>query len=197
VSPGAERPSGAKQGIGGKCGARKAPSMSRTDRGPKIGNQCINARAEIVRTKPSFRSSFKACRCLVPASGYYEWERRGGTKIPHYIATPDGSPMGFAGLWESWPDKETAELVRSYTIVTTNASMIAAEIHDRMPVILAPQTYDIWLTGSADDAACLLRPYGGELHIYAVSTRVNSPRNNNPMLISPVIYDGPPPPPLQ
>jgi putative SOS response-associated peptidase YedK len=164
---------------------------------PKIGNQCINARAETVRTKPSFRFAFKARRCLVPASGYYEWERRASTKIPHYITTPDGVPMGFAGLWESWTDKETAEVVRSYAIVTTTASMIAAEIHDRMPVILAPQTYDTWLTGSADDAAGLLRPYGGELHIYAVSTRVNSPRNNDSMLISPVIYDHPPPLPLQ
>ena len=119
-----------------------------------IGAKMINARAETVAEKPSFRSAFKSRRCLIPADGFYEWVGPKGNKQPYRIVINDDELFAFAGLWESW-DKE-GETVESCTIITCQPNDVAKQVHNRMPVILAPDNYDAWLTG--DDGE-LLRPY--------------------------------------
>jgi hypothetical protein len=110
----------------------------------------INARAEGVADKPAFRSTFRARRCIVPASGFYEWQRQGrGPKQPYLIRRRDGEPIGFAGLWESWEDRATGEVVETCTIITCEPNALMAKLHDRMPVILDPAHYDRWL-GTGD-----------------------------------------------
>jgi putative SOS response-associated peptidase YedK len=161
-------------------------------RDPAIGNRMINARAETVAEKPAFRAAFKARRCVVPASGFYEWKRQGrGPKQPYLIQRRDGQPMGFAGLWETWADPATGEVVTTCTIVTCAPNELMAELHDRMPVILDPADYDAWLDpadprGADPRGAELLRPCPAEwLEAVPVSTRVNSPRNDDPSVIQP------------
>ncbi|MDP6953484.1 MAG: SOS response-associated peptidase [Alphaproteobacteria bacterium] len=145
---------------------------------PAIGNRMINARAETVAEKPSFRAAFRRRRCLVIADGFYEWQARDGAKQPYHIALADGGPMAFAGLWERWDGDATLE---TFTILTTEASPDIAPIHHRMPVILAPAHYSVWL--GAEDAgllAGLLVPGGGvELVARAVSRHVNNPRHDD------------------
>ncbi len=150
---------------------------------PAIGNKLINARAETVAEKPSFRAAFKARRCLVPCDGFYEWKRSGGAKQPYRITMADGSPFAVAGLWERWT--KGGEPLESFTIITTAANELMASIHDRMPVIIDPATYDAWLE-SRDTAIpmALLEPYPARrMSAYPVSTRVNSPRNDEPAVI--------------
>jgi putative SOS response-associated peptidase YedK len=148
----------------------------------------INARCEEAAGKPFFRAAFRARRCLVPASGFYEWQRLpGGPKVPHWIHAPDGRPLAFAGLWETGRRGE-AEPVRSFCILTTTCNEAVRPVHDRMPVILDGPDRDLWLDPDADPAALqpLLRPYAGALALHPVSTRVNSPRNDGADLIEPV-----------
>jgi putative SOS response-associated peptidase YedK len=151
----------------------------------KIGNNLINARAETAATKPAFRSALKRRRCLIPADGFYEWRAEGKKKQPLYIRRKDGQPMAFAGLWESW--EREAEIVESCTILTTEANALMSEFHHRMPVILDPKDFDVWLDPSLEDAAdvaYLLKPSPSEdLEYYPVDLMVNSPRNNSPQCI--------------
>lgn len=119
----------------------------------KIGVQCINARAETVSEKPSFREAFQKRRCLVPADGFWEWETMGKKKIPWKFARPDGELFCLAGLWESWMSE--GEPLETFTIITTSPNELVRSVHDRMPVILAPDEGEIWLEGGGQD---LLKP---------------------------------------
>jgi putative SOS response-associated peptidase YedK len=155
---------------------------------PKGGH--INARAETVAEKAMFRDSFARRRCIIPADGFYEWEQLERGKLPHYIYLEDGSPMAFAGLWSSWRDKESGERVTSCAIITTEAHPRLAPIHGRMPVMLAPEVWDAWLDRSITDleeAKGLIRPLPETaIAEHAVSTLVNSVKNNLPECIAPL-----------
>ncbi len=140
----------------------------------------INARAETVETSPMFRAAFRARRCLVPVSGFYEWQALDKkTKQPWYIYRADGKPLLFAGLWELGGEKDSAR--ENFTIITTRANDFMGQIHDRMPVILEPEQAHAWLR--APEAALLAPAADGVLTAHRVSTRVNSPKNNDPSLI--------------
>jgi putative SOS response-associated peptidase YedK len=146
-----------------------------------IGAKLINARAETVAEKPSFRAAFKQRRCLILADGFYEWHRIDRkTKQPYYFQLTDQQPFAFAGLWERWQGDETA--VETCTILTTQANELLQPIHDRMPVILAPEEYDRWLEPTATpDHYTLLRPYDAALmQGYRVSTLVNRATYDSP-----------------
>lgn len=120
-----------------------------------IGNKLVNARGETIAEKPSFRSAFKSRRCLIPASGFYEWKTEKGVKFPWYISLKSGEPMAFAGLWETWSPKE-GEAIESCCIITTDANTLMVPIHDRMPVILDPDQWAIWLSQQEKQADKLL-----------------------------------------
>lgn len=156
---------------------------------PKIGHQCINAKAETVAEKPSFRSAFKTRRCLVLATGFYEWQVHGRTKQPIWIGLRSTRLFAFAGLWEQWQPPEGAPL-ETCTIITTEPNDLMAPIHNRMPVILAPTSYDQWLDPTfqqIDSLKALLSPYPSEeLTAYPVSTLVNNPRNDTPQVLEPL-----------
>ncbi len=151
-----------------------------------IGNRMINARAETVATKPSFRSAFKRRRCLVPADGYFEWQKTAAGKQPYYIHLADETPFAMAGLWESWhADQDDA--VETFTIITTDASHSTRDIHDRMPVILDADAYPLWLDPEFADREALQSLLGSfesdALQLDPVSTHVNSPRHDDPQCI--------------
>ena len=132
----------------------------------------FNARAETVETKPFFRDAFKRTRCLIPASGYYEWKNEAGGKQPYYFSRSDGYPLTFAGLWDEWKDRAADETLKSCTMIVTDPNDLAAEIHDRMPVILERADFKSWLH---DGGTRLLRPAANEvLQRWPVSKRVNS-----------------------
>ena len=153
---------------------------------PGIGSRMINARSETAPGKPSFRRAFRERRCLIPADGFYEWQRTNGAKQPYYIHMEDGRPFAFAGLWESWSKGEGE--IRTCTILTTGANALVGEVHDRMPVILAHDAYDVWLDPASerDELTGLLAPYPeDEMETYPVSRFVNSPSNNDPRCIEP------------
>ena len=154
---------------------------------PSIGNRMINARAEGIAEKPAFRAAFRARRCVVPASGFYAWQRRGkGPKRPYLIRRKDGEPIGFAGLWESWRDPATGEAVETCAIITCPPNELLAELHDRMPVILDPADYDAWLDPGHPAGAELLVPCPSDwLEAVPVSTRVNSPANDDESVVEP------------
>ena len=120
---------------------------------PKIGVQCINARAETISAKPSFREAFQKRRCLVPADGFWEWETIGKKKIPWKFTRPDGEEFCLAGLWESWMSE--GEPLESFMIITTSPNELVRSVHNRMPVILSPNEAEIWLEGGGQD---LLKP---------------------------------------
>jgi putative SOS response-associated peptidase YedK len=153
----------------------------------KIGARMINARGETVAEKPSFRSAVKNRRCLVPASGFYEWVKTEGGKQPHYIHFTDGRPFAFAGLWERWSRAEDRPL-DTCTIITTTPNERIADLHDRMPVILPPGRYDEWLRTeplAADRLQEMLVPHPAEgMEAYPVSTLVNKPANDGPECIT-------------
>lgn len=156
---------------------------------PKMGARMINAKAETVSEKPAFRSAFKKRRCLVLADGFYEWHEQNGEKQPFYFRLKQSQPFAFAGLWEHWKDAE-GEVIESCTIITTEANDIVRPIHDRMPVILAPDYYEQWLDPKVQKPELLqplLQPYHPEeMTAYAVSTKVNSPRHDSPECIEKV-----------
>lgn len=150
---------------------------------PSIGNKLLNARAETLADKPAFRQALAQRRCLIPATGFYEWKAGPTGKVPQHIHLAGGGLLTFAGLWESWRDGEGRE-IRSFTIITTTPNALMAPIHDRMPVIIAPQDRQRWLQG--EGIADLLRPYpDGELVADPVGPAVNAPRNEGPALLDP------------
>ena len=156
---------------------------------PAIGNSMINARAETLAIKPSFRGPLRKQRCLIPADGFYEWKKEGRSKTPYYIHLKSGQPFAFAGLWSHWRGPDGREL-RSFTIITTGPNDLIRSIHDRMPVILSEDAEKYWLDPAQDnskDILSALSPYpAGELEAYPVSTLVNSPANDRPECIAPV-----------
>jgi putative SOS response-associated peptidase YedK len=158
----------------------------------KGGAKLINARAESIATKASFREAFRKRRCLVPADGFYEWRSEGKVKQPYLIQRRDREPFAFAGLWERWvPKSQPPEppYIDSFTIATTQANALLKPLHDRMPVILAPEDYARWLDrGSSEaDLKALLHPAAEDLLAYvAVSPRVNAAAPDDAGLIEPV-----------
>jgi putative SOS response-associated peptidase YedK len=154
---------------------------------PSIGNKMINARAETVSEKPSFRKAFKVRRCLILADGFYEWQRTDNSKQPYHIKLEDDSPFAFAGLWETWG--MNGEEIRSCAVITTEANQLMNEIHHRMPVILHPEDYELWLDPNFDEKeplTSLLKPYPADaMEAYPVSRRVNKPSNNEPSVLEP------------
>lgn len=167
---------------------------------PGVGARLINARAETVESKPSFRAAFKRRRCLIPAAGFYEWAKaQAGRKQPYYFQMKDEEVFAFAGLWERWeaPTAGSGGGQRPFetcTIITTEANSLLAKVHDRMPVILSPEDYDLWLGDEGDDGVDpreqkerlgLLRPYPAKLmKSHAVGTLVNSPARQGAELIT-------------
>jgi putative SOS response-associated peptidase YedK len=158
---------------------------------PEIGNRLINARAETLAEKPSFRSAFKRRRCLILADGFYEWRQSPvqRVKVPTYIQVDSGKPFAFAGLWENWHSSDGSEIL-SCTIITTQPNALMQEIHNRMPVILPESAYSLWLDPQEHKAAelmPLLQPYtASTMRAFPVSTLVNSPATDAPELIIPV-----------
>jgi putative SOS response-associated peptidase YedK len=146
---------------------------------PAIGNRMINARAETVAEKPSFRAAYRRRRCLVLADGFYEWHKEGSGKTPYFISRSDGSPFAFAGLWEHWQGRESDETLYSATLITTAANEFMAPLHDRMPIILDPARADVWMAGG-DDFVQSATP---DLRAWPVGREVNNPRNEGVNLI--------------
>lgn len=153
-----------------------------------IGNKLINARAETLEEKPSFRQSLKQKRCLVLADGFYEWKKEGRLKKPYRITLRDGKPFAFAGLWDSWMTP-AGEIINSCTIITTTPNKLMQPIHNRMPVILPQDKESLWLDEgitSSDEVKSLLNPFPEEKMIaYEVSTLVNFPQYDGPECIFP------------
>jgi len=159
----------------------------------KVGYSMINARAETVTTKPSFREPFKKRRCLIPVDGFYEWRRVGKEKTPYFIHRADDAPFAFAGLWDGWKPPQSGETIESCSIITTTPNEMMAQIHDRMPVILPESAYEEWLTTPPEQASTLTRLLvplpDGELTCHIVSRLVNKPTNDVPRCVEP---DSPP-----
>jgi putative SOS response-associated peptidase YedK len=168
--------------------------IPRMAKNPEKSLHSINAKAETLAEKPMFRSLLQNQRCLVPASGFYEWKKEGPRKIPFYIRLKDTSLFAFAGLYDTWYDSNTISHT-TYTLVTTQANELVAPLHDRMPVILKRGDEERWLTGdapSSDEMKTILGPYpAGEMEAYPVSSRVNSPDVDDDRLIQPLktLYD--------
>jgi putative SOS response-associated peptidase YedK len=162
------------------------PSWSKD---PLIGSKMINARSESAAEKPSFRSAFKRRRCIIPTDGFYEWRQKDGEKTPMFIHMKDQEVFGFAGLWEVWHSPDGGE-IRTCSILTTEANDFMQTIHNRMPVILHKEDYNLWLSPDEEPTPvlqALMKPYSGdELTAYAVSKMVNKPSNDTPDLIQPV-----------
>lgn len=153
---------------------------------PKRFSLLINARTEGILDKPAFSAAMKYRRCLVPASGFYEWRRQGKSKQPFWVKPERGGVIAFAGLWETWSDRDGGE-INSACIVTTSANAAVAPVHSRMPVVIAPENFGLWLTGEAGDANALLKPAPDDLFTaFPVSDRVNKADADDPGLIEPV-----------
>lgn len=165
---------------------------------PSIGNKLINARAETVAEKPSFRDAFAKRRCLIPADGFYEWQKTDGIKQPFAIVPSSADEpstnrpplFAFAGLWERWKHPATGDILRSCTIITTTANSLMAPIHDRMPVILDAGDWGKWLgeeTAGKDDLLGLLKPAPPDtMRAYPISPRVNSPKFDDESILAPL-----------
>ena len=157
----------------------------------------INARAETLATTPAFREAFQRRRCLIPASGFYEWQKDGKTRTPYAIVPADAPLFAFAGLWENWRDPAAgadAPWLRSCTIVTGEPNELLAPIHQRMPVILPEDAWAQWLgeaPATSGELRALLKPYPAErMRLYPVSPRVNSVKNDDPTLPEPLMAEG-------
>jgi len=161
---------------------------------PAVRHRLINVRSETASTRPSFRAAFRSRRCLIPASGFYEWRRNRTVRQPYLISRVDGQPMAFAGLWEHWTVPrgktltgslatfEPGERIETCTILTTAANTLVAQVHDRMPVILAAEAFDAWLGGERVPLA----PCAPEtLVARPVSRAVNDHRNDDPRCLDP------------
>lgn len=194
---------------GRRAGALRWGLIPSWAKDPAIGNRMINARGETVAEKPSFRTALRRRRCLIPADGFYEWHQREDRKQPVRFVAADNGVFAFAGLWESWrppgprdsryaerdtdpgADEQTdpVDVIYTCTIITTDANEFVRPVHHRMPVIIAPTDYDLWLDREVQDPEAvlpLLRSAPEDaLHMYDVSTLVNSPRNEAPDCIAP------------
>ena len=163
------------------------PSWSKDSSGAA---RTINARSETAGTKPAFRESLKSRRCLIPADGFYEWQRMGKGKQPFCFEVNEGQLFAFAGLWDRWKDPSSGNWVRTCSILTTTANALTSAVHDRMPVILDPDCYDLWLDPvmrDADAASDLLKPCDARLmRCYPVSTRINHVANDDEECSRPV-----------
>lgn len=163
------------------------PSWSKD---PSIGNKLINARGETIAEKPSFRGGFKYKRCIIPSDGFYEWKSQVGvkTKTPYYIHMKDRKPFAFAGLWDEWQSPDGGA-VRTCTIITTEPNALMSSLHNRMPVILHPKDFDLWLDPSPqtpEKLMHLIKPFPAEgMSAYPVSTLVNKPGNDQPECVVP------------
>ena len=157
---------------------------------PRAFSLLNNARGETVNEKPAFRNAMKRRRCLIPADGFYEWKQEGGRKQPFLIRPRDGAPLAFAGLWETWMGPNGEEM-ETAAIITTQANRDIAHVHDRMPVIIPPDTFDFWLDCNKVDAvaaaAILVPARMGLLEAYEVSTAVNRVANDGPALLERVV----------
>jgi putative SOS response-associated peptidase YedK len=154
---------------------------------PKTVSLLINAHGETVADKPAYRNAMKRRRCLVPADGFYEWKREGDRRRPYWVRPRDGRPIAFAGLWETWAGPNGEE-VETAAIVTTRANRTLAPMHDRMPVVVPPDAFDLWLNPDVDaqTAAALIAPAPDELfEAYEVSSAVNRVANDDPVLLKP------------
>lgn len=150
---------------------------------PGIGAKLNNARSETIAEKPSFRGAFKHRRCLVPASGFYEWKTEGKIKQPYFISLTSGNPMAMAGIWESWTAPD-GNVVRTACIVTTGPNQVMAPIHDRMPVIISPDHWQDWLTAPADQVEALLVPHhAAAMQAWPVGREVSRSGNEGPGLM--------------
>lgn len=153
---------------------------------PRAKFSTINARAETIATSPAYREAFKKRRCLIPAAGFYEWKRKpDGTKDPYYIHVKNRQSFAFAGIWDSWKDVEGKELI-TYSIVTTAPNDLMTSIHNRMPVILPRDAYEAWADPETPVSILekLMVPYdASNMDAYQISTKVNSPVNDNPEII--------------
>ena len=156
----------------------------------KTGYRMINARAESVMKKPAFRNAFRYRRCLIPASGFYEWQKRDGKKQPWFITLRDTDLFAFAGLWERWKNPENeSEVIESCTIITTDSNELVRPLHNRMPVVLERPDYERWLSRQTPDRdlAALLRPLpSSKMTAWPVTPKVNSPANDSPECVKPL-----------
>ena len=148
-----------------------------------IGMRLINARGETLADKPAFRSAYRQRRCLIPADAFYEWKAIAGRKQPYCIRLRDEGPFGMAGLWEHWkaPDGQAVE---SCTIVTVDANALIAQLHDRMPLIVAPEDYDAWLTAESKELPHAVA--AGDMRYHPVSPLVSNARNDVPACLDPI-----------
>ena len=149
---------------------------------PSIAASTINAKSETAATKPAFRDPFRLRRCLIPADGFYEWRRTGGSKRPYCFEVNGGELFAFAGLWDGWKDSN-GNWVKTCSILTTTPNAVIATVHDRMPIILDPGCYDLWLDPGVRDVAAiakLLKPYDAtRMRCHPVSTRINRVANDD------------------
>jgi putative SOS response-associated peptidase YedK len=153
--------------------------------GPERGRKPINAKCETVRILPTFRDAYRRRRCIVPVDGFFEWKAIKGQKAkqPYAIAMKDGSPFGLGGLWENWKNPTSGEWLRTFAIITTDANELVADIHDRMPLILALADYVRWLSDEPDPHD--LSP-AEPMRMWPISTRVNKPENDDPSIVEPI-----------
>ena len=156
---------------------------------PSVAAQMINARSETAATKPVFRDALKSRRCLIPADGFYEWMRTGKTRQPYCFEVNNGELFAFAGLWDRWKDPN-GNWIRTCSILTTTPNAVTSNVHDRMPVILDPENYDLWLDPGMNntDAVCdLLQPFDARrMRCYPVSTRINHAATDDAECSTPV-----------
>ncbi len=155
-----------------------------------IGNRMINARAETLTEKPAYKDPFKKRRCIVPANGFYEWKKQGSIKQPYFIGRGGDEPFGMAGLWACWRDKDNEdETLETFTVVTTTPNEAIEPYHNRMPVVLAPDSFAAWLAPDNHDVDALqqllVAPPSEGFTIWPVSRLVNNARNETPELIEP------------
>ncbi|MBS0640763.1 MAG: SOS response-associated peptidase [Acetobacteraceae bacterium] len=155
---------------------------------PKAVRMSINARSETLSSTPMFRDAWgRGRRCLVPADLFYEWQVTPEGKLPHAIARADGQPIVFAGLWEGWRGAD-GTIIRSFVIITTEANEALRPLHERMPVVLEPEDWPLWLGEQAGDVAPLLRPSPASFRVWRIGTAVNNVRNDSADLLTPLAH---------
>jgi putative SOS response-associated peptidase YedK len=158
------------------------------------GRRPVNAKGETVAGLPTFRDAYRRRRCLLPVDNFFEWKAIKGAKAkqPFAIALKSGKPFALAGIWENWQKPGSEERIRTFAVITTTANELVASIHDRMPVVIPPESYDRWLSAIEPDPHDLLAPYPAELMtIWPISTRVNKPDNDDPAILDELAPEAP------